>query len=276
MILSAKPYVEWKMRDLQERLSHCTKVPLLAIIQVAGNKASDKYVQNKIRRCQEIGIPAELYYYEADVEYSTLVDKIDELNKDDRVTGILVQLPLPEHLDADFLINFIDPKKDVDGLTSENIGKLAQGWYCNIPCTPKGVMELLAFYKIDIEGKDVLIINRSNLVGKPLAQLFLNRNATVTIAHSKTEKLYDKIEKADIVVTGVGIPNFLEKHNFTNDTTIIDISINFDENGKMCGDLCKDDYDLLATRCNLTPVPGGVGQTTVMALLDTLVELIEW
>ena len=273
MLLSAKPYVEYKIKELKERLAKLDKTPKLAIIQVEGNPASDKYVSNKTKRCAEVGILADLYLYNKDVTSKELEEKIAELNNDKEVTGILIQLPLPEHLDEQFLINQICPYKDVDGLTWYNVGRLSQGSYAIPPCTPKGVIELLDYYQIPLEGKDVLIINDSNLVGKPLAQLMLQRGATVTIAHKLTQNLDDKIMRADIVATAVGIPNFLSACDFMDDTVIIDIATTFHE-GKLCGDVAKSSYDTISTYCHLTPVPGGIGQTTVMALLDTLVEMI--
>ena len=274
MLLSAKMYVEMKLVELKERVSKLDKTPKLAIIQVEGNQASDKYVANKMKRCAEVGITAQLCYYGKDVGSYTLEDKIKQLNNDDSVTGILLQLPLPAHLDEQYLINQICPYKDVDGLTWYNTGRLSQGSSCNVPCTPKGIIELLEFYDIPMEGKDVLIINDSNIVGKPLAQLFLKKGATITIAHKKTTQLKEKIHKADIICTAVGIPNFLKDTDFYRGQTIIDISINFVD-GKMRGDVVKEDYEAIVRRCNLTPVPGGVGQTTVIALLDPLVELVE-
>ena len=274
MLLSAKPYVEYKIKELKERLAKLDKTPKLAIIQVEGNPASDKYVANKMKRCAEVGILADLYLYNKDVTSKELEEKIAELNNDKSVTGILIQLPLPEHLDEQFLINQICPYKDVDGLTWYNIGRLSQGSYAIPPCTPKGVIDLLDYYQIPLEGKDVLIINDSNLVGKPLAQLMLQRGATVTIAHKLTQDLDDKIMRADIVATAVGIPNFLSACDFMDDTIIIDIATTFHE-GKLCGDVAKSSYDTISTYCHLTPVPGGIGQTTVMALLDTLVEIID-
>jgi len=274
MLLSAKPYVEYKIKELKERLAKIDKTPKLAIIQVEGNPASDKYVSNKMKRCAEVGILADLYLYNKDVTSKELEEKIAELNNDKSVTGILIQLPLPEHLDEQFLINQICPYKDVDGLTWYNIGRLSQGIYAIPPCTPKGVIDLLDYYQIPLEGKDVLIINDSNLVGKPLAQLMLQRGATVTIAHKRTQNLDDKIMRADIVATAVGIPNFLSACDFMDDTVIIDIATTFHE-GKLCGDVAKSSYDTISTYCHLTPVPGGIGQTTVMALLDTLVEIID-
>ena len=274
MLLNAKPYVEAKMKELKERLSELDVTPKLAIIQVEGNQASDKYVGNKKKKCAELGIPVELYYFSKDVESYTIEEKIAELNSNDEVTGILIQLPLPKHLDEQFLINQICPYKDVDGLTWYNIGRLSQGIYAIPPCTPKGVIELMDFYDISLEGKDVLIINRSDIVGKPLAQLFLKRNATVTIAHSKTQNLKEKIKQADIVVTAVGKPNFLKYDDFKEGATVVDVSINF-VNGRMYGDIKKTSYGYLQTLGNLTPVPGGVGQATVMALVENVIKIAE-
>ena len=274
MLLDGKKYAEAKLPELKERVSKLEKEPRLAILQVFGDDASDRYVQNKLKRCKEVGIDTRLFYISPMVEQERIADKIRELNADPNITGIILQLPLPEHLDEHYLTNLIDPKKDVDGFTEVNTGKLSLGQPGLIPCTAKGVIDLLDFYDIPLEGKDVLIINRSNIVGKPLAQLFLRRNATVTIAHSKTEKLKEKIIKADIVVTGVGIPNFLRYDDFAKGTTIIDISINFIQ-GKMCGDIKKTSCDYLSRVGHLTPVPGGVGQCTVIALMENLIQIAE-
>lgn len=274
MILYAKPFVEEKILEFRKRVSRLYRPPSLAIIQVEGNPASDKYVSNKLKRCAEVGVEAELYLFGISTSTQTIANKIKMLNADDGVDGILLQLPLPTHLDEAYLTNLIDPKKDVDGFTTHNTGALSLNVDGNIPCTPKGVIDLLKFYKIPMAGKDVLIINRSNIVGKPLAQLMLRENATVTIAHSATKNLKEKIKAADIVVTGVGIPDFLHDEDFSDDTIIIDISINF-KNGKMCGDVHKEDYEDLATRCHITPVPGGIGLTTVMSLIDNLILIRE-
>jgi methylenetetrahydrofolate dehydrogenase (NADP+)/methenyltetrahydrofolate cyclohydrolase len=274
MILYAKPYVDAKIKELKERVVDAGSVPKLAIIQVGDNPASNKYVGNKIKRCHEVGIDVEHISYAEDVSTTTIIKKIDLLNNDDTVTGILVQLPLPEYLDANFIINQICPYKDVDGLTWYNIGRLSQNLPSIPPCTPKGIMGLLDYYNIPLEGKDVLIINDSNIVGKPLAQLMNSRGATVTVAHKKTYGIKHKIKLADIVVVGVGIPNFLSADDFAPNTTIIDVGINFVD-GKMCGDVTKGDYDKISENSNITPVPGGVGQTTVLALLETLVALVD-
>lgn len=274
MLLDGKKYAEAKIVDLKSRVKDLAVKPTLAIIQVSGDPASDKYVQNKLKRCSEIGIIPKLFYCAPDIKQSQIEETIKKLNKDPGVTGIILQLPLPDHLDEHYLTNLIDPKKDVDGFTETNTGKLSLGQSCLIPCTAKGVVDLLDFYDIPIEGKDVLIINRSNIVGKPLAQLFLKRNATVTVAHSKTQKLKQKLKRADIIVTGVGIPNFLRYDDFPQGATIIDVSINF-VRGKMCGDVNKSSYDYLEKICNLTPVPGGVGQSTVIALMENVIKLAE-
>ena len=274
MLLDGKKYAEAKIVDLKSRVKDLAVKPTLAIIQVSGDPASDKYVQNKLKRCSEIGIIPKLFYCAPDIKQSQIEETIKKLNKDPGITGIILQLPLPDHLDEHYLTNLIDPKKDVDGFTETNTGKLSLGQPCLIPCTPKGIIDLLDFYDIPIEGKDVLIINRSNIVGKPLAQLFLQRNATVTVAHSKTQKLKQKLKRADIIVTGVGIPNFLRYDDFPQGATIIDVSINF-VRGKMCGDVNKSSYDYLEKICNLTPVPGGVGQSTVIALMENVVKLAE-
>lgn len=274
MLLDGKKYAEAKIVDLKSRVKDLAVKPSLAIIQVSGDPASDKYVQNKLKRCSEIGIIPKLFYCAPDIKQSQIEETIKKLNKDPGITGIILQLPLPDHLDEYYLTNLIDPKKDVDGFTETNTGKLSLGQPCLIPCTPKGIIDLLDFYDIPMEGKDVLIINRSNIVGKPLAQLFLQRNATVTVAHSKTQNLKQKLKQADIIVTGVGIPNFLRYDDFPQGATIIDVSINF-VHGKMCGDVNKNSYDYLQIVGNLTPVPGGVGQSTVIALMENVVKLAE-
>lgn len=274
MLMNAKMYVEIKMEQIKARVLELDKSPKLAIIQVEGNSASDKYVANKMKKCAEAGIDVKFCYYGKEVDSETLEDKIQELNDDPDITGMLLQLPLPEHLDEHYLTNLIAPEKDVDGFTIYNTGALSLGMDCNIACTPKGIIDLLRFFQIQMVGRDVLIINDSNIVGKPLAQLFLREGATVTVAHKRTQDLKDKIKRADIVVVAVGIANFLHNEDFTYGTTIVDVGINFVD-GKMCGDVCKADYEALSKRCNLTPVPGGVGQTTVMSVLDNVVTIAE-
>ena len=276
-LLDARQLVGKKVEELKKRVNRLNKKPSLVIIRIGEDFASGKYVANKIKKCEEVGIESKIIHLEENISQQIVEKTILDLNKDEKVTGILLQLPIPKHLDEEYLTNLIEDEKDVDGFTIGNMGKLSLGLDGNVACTPRGIITLLKEFKIDIEGKDVLIINRSNIVGKPLAQLFLKDNATVTIAHSKTKNLKEKIKLSDIVVTAVGRSNFLEASDFSDNTTIIDVSINFDELGKMCGDVKKDDYDILVNekQCNLTPVPNGVGQMTVIELIEQTIEIAE-
>lgn len=276
-LLDARKLVSKKVDELKSRVDKLSKKPSLVIIRVGDDFASGKYVANKIKKCDEVGIDSKIIHFDGDVKQEIVEETILNLNKDEDITGILLQLPIPKHLDEDYLTNLIEDEKDVDGFTIGNMGKLSLGLESNVACTPRGIITLLKEFNIEIEGQDVLIINRSNIVGKPLAQLFLKENATVTIAHSKTKNLKEKIVLSDIVVTAVGKANFLRADDFKNNTTIIDVSINFNELGKMCGDVAKEDYDVLVNekQCNLTPVPNGVGQMTVIELIEQTIEIAE-
>lgn len=275
-ILEVKELVENKIEELKDRVSKLNRKPKLAIIRVGDDYASGKYVANKIKRCKEVGIESEVIHFPKDVYALEIVDKIKLLNNDSSVTAILLQLPLPKSLNENYLTSLISPEKDVDGFTIGNMGKLMLNQEGNIACTPKGIMTILKENHIDVNGKDVLIINRSNIVGKPLSMLMLQENATVTIAHSKTKDLETKIWNADVVVTAIGKPNFFESKDFKPGTVIIDVSINFDENGKMCGDVRKSDYDRLVKKgCKISPVPNGVGQMTVLSLMEQTIEIAE-
>ena len=276
-LLDARKIVEKKIAELKNRVDKLEKKPKLVIIRIGDDFASGKYVANKIKRCSEVGIDSQIIHLEENITQLEVEKTILKLNEDKNITGILLQLPIPKHLDEDYLTNIIKDEKDVDGFTIANMGKLSLGLDGNIACTPRGVITLLKEFNIDIESKDVLIINRSNIVGKPLAQLFLKENATVTIAHSKTKNLKQKIALSDIVVSAVGKANFLSADDFEDNTTIIDVSINFNELGKMCGDVKKEDYDILINEknCNITPVPNGVGQMTVIELIEQTIEIAE-
>ncbi|WP_455539940.1 bifunctional 5,10-methylenetetrahydrofolate dehydrogenase/5,10-methenyltetrahydrofolate cyclohydrolase [Terrisporobacter sp.] len=276
-LLDARQLVVKKIDELKNRVNKLRKKPSLVIIRVGEDFASGKYVANKIKRCEEVGIESKIIHLSENIAQEDVKKIILDLNKDENVTGVLLQLPIPKHLNEDYLTNLIKDEKDVDGFTIGNMGKLSLGLDGNVACTPRGIITLLKESNINIEGQDVLIINRSNIVGKPLAQLFLRENATVTIAHSKTKKLKEKIKASDIVVTAVGRANFLRYDDFSNNTTIIDVSINFNELGKMCGDVAKEDYDTLVNEknCNLTPVPNGVGQMTVIELIEQTIEIQE-
>lgn len=276
-LLDARQLVTKKVGQLKERVNKLSKKPSLVIIRVGEDFASGKYVSNKVKKCEDVGISSKIIHLDENISQDEVEKIIIDLNKDKDVTGVLLQLPVPKHLNEDYLTNLIECEKDVDGFTIGNMGKLSLNLDGNVACTPRGIMTLLKEFKIDMEGKDVLIINRSNIVGKPLSQLFLQENATVTIAHSKTKNLKEKIASSDIVVTAVGRANFLSAQDFSNNTTIIDVSINFNEAGKMCGDVSKEDYDLIVNekQCHLTPVPNGVGQMTVIELIEQTIEIAE-
>ena len=276
-LLDARQLVVKKIDELKNRVKKLHKKPSLVIIRIGEDFASGKYVANKIKKCKEVGIESNIIHLSENVTQDVVEKTILDLNKDEDVTGVLLQLPIPKHLDEDYLTNLIEDEKDVDGFTIGNMGKLSLGLDGNVSCTPRGIITLLKEFNIEIEGQDVLIINRSNIVGKPLSQLFLRENATVTIAHSKTKNLKEKIKSSDIVVTAIGRANFLCADDFANNTTIIDVSINFNELGKMCGDISKEDYNILVNdkNCNLTPVPNGVGQMTVIELIEQTIEIQE-
>ncbi|MCC3869329.1 bifunctional 5,10-methylenetetrahydrofolate dehydrogenase/5,10-methenyltetrahydrofolate cyclohydrolase [Terrisporobacter mayombei] len=276
-LLDARQLVTKKVAELKDRVNKLSKKPSLVIIRVGEDFASGKYVSNKVKKCEEVGISSKIIHLDENISQDEVEKIIIDLNKAKDATGVLLQLPIPKHLNEDYLTNLIEDEKDVDGFTIGNMGKLSLNLEGNVACTPRGIMTLLKEFKIDMEGKDVLIINRSNIVGKPLSQLFLKENATVTIAHSKTKNLKEKIKASDIVVTAVGRNNFLSAQDFSNNTTIIDVSINFNEAGKMCGDVSKEDYDVIVNekQCHLTPVPNGVGQMTVIELIEQTIEIAE-
>lgn len=278
MLLDARSIREKKIVELKERVEKLNEKPELALIRVGNDPASEKYVNNKSKLCEQVGVKSEVYHLKEDTTQDDLEFLINILNCDNETTGILVQLPLPKHLNEERILNLIDSKKEVDGFSPLNLGKLVRGEEAPIACTPKGIISLLKEYEIPMKGKDVLILNRSNIVGKPLAQLFLQEDATVTIAHSKTNPytLEDLLLNSDIIVTAIGKPNNFKSMDFAPGATIIDVSINFDENGKLCGDVTKSDYDRLIEKgCNITPVPNGVGIMTVLSLIEQVIEMKE-
>lgn len=239
----------------------------LAVIIVGEDKASQLYVANKRKACESLGITSETYYLPEDTSQKELLELIDKLNKDKNTNGILVQLPLPVHLDEKAVINAILPEKDVDAFHPANVGKIMQGDYDFVPCTPAGIMEMLKYEDIDLTGKHCVIIGRSNIVGKPMAMLMLHRNATVTICHSKTENLYEICKQADILVVAVGKPKFITSDFIKDGAVVIDVGINRVD-GKLCGDV---DFDDVVDKVNkvkaITPVPGGVGPMTIAMLM---------
>ena len=248
-------------------LSKGLPAPKLVVVMVGDNPASKVYVGGKVKACSQVGIVSEVYNLPATAKEDEVSQVIDKLNKDETVNGILLQLPMPEHIDEQKMINLISPEKDVDGLTKVNLGKLMSKDSTGLcGCTPSGIIKILKDYKIDLKGKDVVIINRSLLVGKPLAMMFLNENSTVTICHSKTKEMKEKIKQADIVVVAVGRKNFLTEDMVKEGAVVIDVGINRDDkSNKICGDV---DYENVSKKASfITPVPGGVGPMTIAMLL---------
>lgn len=237
----------------------------LAVIIVGEDPASKVYVANKKKACEALGIVSEEYALPESTTNEELLDLIDELNHKDSINGILCQLPLPRHLDEKLIINSIDPEKDVDAFHPTNVGKIMIGDYDFLPCTPAGVMEMLAFEGIEVEGKNCVVIGRSNIVGKPMNMLLLHKNGTVTICHSKTKNLKEICKNADILVAAVGKPKFVTADMVKIGAVVIDVGINRVD-GKLCGDV---DYENVATKTSaITPVPGGVGPMTIAMLMQ--------
>ena len=241
----------------------------LAVVLVGNDPASKVYVGNKKKACEALGIVSSEYLLPEDTTEETLLELVDKLNRDDSVDGILVQLPLPRHLDEKKVINAISPSKDVDAFHPINVGKIMIGDYVFAPCTPAGIIELIERSGISLEGKNCVVIGRSNIVGKPMSMLLLHKNATVTICHSRTKNLAEVVSQADVVVAAVGRPKFVTADMVKEGAVVIDVGINRMDNGKLCGDV---DFDAVAPKCSyITPVPGGVGPMTIAMLMKNTV-----
>ncbi|QKF64945.1 bifunctional methylenetetrahydrofolate dehydrogenase/methenyltetrahydrofolate cyclohydrolase FolD [Campylobacter corcagiensis] len=265
--ISAK--VKAEVKDKAVELAKKGVQPGLAVVLVGDDKASATYVASKEKACKACEIYSLAYKLPASTKEDELLNLIDELNNNDKIHGILVQLPLPKHIDTDKILEKIDPKKDVDGFSAVNVGRLVSGLEGFVPCTPLGVMRLLKEYGIDTKGKNAVVIGRSNIVGKPMANLLLNEDATVTITHSKTQNLDDITKKADIIVVAIGKPNFLTSQMVKEGAVVIDVGINRLDSGKLVGDA---DFEGLKDKCKfITPVPGGVGPMTIAMLLQNTV-----
>ena len=245
------------------------KVPGLTVILIGDLTPSQIYVRNKEKSAKEIGLKSEIIKYPKDIQEISVLNKIDELNNDETVSGILVQLPLPDQIDKEKIINSIDPSKDVDGFHPINLGNLASGHDAIVPCTPLGCLLLLKKIEKNLSGKHAVIIGRSNLNGKPMAQLLLKENCTVTIAHSKTKNLKEECLKADILVVAVGIPKLVKGDWVKKGSIVIDVGINKTDEG-IVGDVDFDEVSKLAKA--ITPVPGGVGPMTIACLLKNTIE----
>ncbi|HWL12691.1 MAG TPA: bifunctional methylenetetrahydrofolate dehydrogenase/methenyltetrahydrofolate cyclohydrolase FolD [Ureibacillus sp.] len=244
--------------------------PGLAVILVGNNPASQTYVRNKQKSCEAIGIYSELIELPEDVSEEDLLEQIRSLNNRESIHGILVQLPLPGHINEDKVIATISPEKDVDGFSPVSVGKMMLGQQTYLPCTPFGVMKLLEYTGVDIAGKHAVIVGRSHIVGKPMGQLLLQKDATVTYTHSKTPDLPSITRQADILVAAVGRPNFITKEHVKPGAVVIDVGINRDENNKLIGDVHFAEVEQLAS--HITPVPGGVGPMTITMLLFNTVQ----
>ena len=239
--------------------------PGLAVVIVGSNPASLVYVRNKHKACEQVGINSYEVALAEDVSEQELLERIEQLNNDDAVHGILVQLPLPSHINEETVINAIDPRKDVDAFHPANVGKILIGNYEFLPCTPAGVIDLLDYYGIDVSGKKCVVLGRSNIVGKPMAHLLLERNGTVTVCHSRTRNLEDEIRSADILVVAIGRSEFVKGSSIKPGAVVIDVGINRCEDGKLRGDV---EFESAAKAASyITPVPGGVGPMTITTLL---------
>lgn len=253
-----------------ERLAQKGVRPGLAVILAGNDPASRVYVNNKKKACEACNIHSEEYTFPESVSENELLELIDVLNKSDSIHGILVQLPLPSHIDEKKIINAISEEKDVDAFTPQNVGKIMIGDYDFLPCTPAGVMELIKESGIDVSGKECVVVGRSNIVGKPQAMLLLHANGTVTVCHSKTKNLSEITKRADILVAAIGKAKFITGDMIKEGAVVIDVGMNRDENGHLCGDVDFESASCVAGA--ITPVPGGVGPMTIAMLMKNTVK----
>ncbi|MCS5586506.1 MAG: bifunctional methylenetetrahydrofolate dehydrogenase/methenyltetrahydrofolate cyclohydrolase FolD [Gammaproteobacteria bacterium] len=266
MIIDGKQIAKQLRTGITKQVAKLGRKPGLAVVLVGDDPASSVYVRNKDNACKEVGFYSEKINKPANITQVELLAEVERLNNDDKIDGILVQLPLPSHLDANQVIEAINPNKDVDGFHSENIGKLMQNKAYFRPCTPKGVMTMLATIGIDLVGKDCVVVGASNIVGRPMSMELLNARATVTICNSKTQDLSSKVKQADIVVAAVGIPKLIQGDWIKEGAIVIDVGINRLDDGSLSGDV---DFDLAQQKAAwITPVPGGVGPMTIATLLE--------
>lgn len=268
MILDGVRTAEIIQRKISEEVSRIKEDITLAIFMVGNNQASQIYVHNKEKACEAVGIKARIYKFDENISQKEVLKMVDECNNDEAVTGIMVQLPLPSHLDADLILDRIDPNKDVDGLGIVNQGRLFKGKRAIEPATAKGIITLLKNNNVDIAGKNAVVIGRSILVGKPVAMLLMKENATVTICHSKTQNLKDITKRADILVVAIGKPKMITEDMVKRDAVVVDVGINRVA-GKLCGDVDFENVQNVASF--ITPVPKGVGPMTIATLLQNVI-----
>lgn len=255
-----------RVKERTEELKNTYHItPGLAVVIVGDDPASRVYVNNKKKACEAVGFVSEEYALPAETTQEELLALVETLNNKPDINGILVQLPLPKQLDDKAVIAAINPQKDVDAFHAVNVGKIMLGEYDFLPCTPAGVMEMLHSYQIPVDGKECVVIGRSNIVGKPMGMLLLHENGTVTICHSRTKNLAEVCRRADILVAAVGIPKFVKADMVKEGAVVIDVGMDRDENGKLCGDV---DFENVKEKCSfITPVPGGVGPMTIATLM---------
>ncbi|MDD4112233.1 MAG: bifunctional methylenetetrahydrofolate dehydrogenase/methenyltetrahydrofolate cyclohydrolase FolD [Herbinix sp.] len=259
-----------ELKEQVEQLKEKNIEVCLCVIQVGSDPASAIYVNNKKKACEYIGIKSLSYELPEDTTQEHLLELIDKLNKQDDVHGILVQLPIPKHIDEDRIIQAISPNKDVDGFHPQSVGRLSIGQKGFVSCTPAGIVQLLKRYNISMEGKECVIVGRSNIVGKPMAMLMLRENATVTICHSRTKNLAEVTKRADILIVAIGKAKFIKNEHVKEGAVVIDVGMHRNENNKLCGDV---DYDDVIDKVSaITPVPGGVGPMTIAMLMYNCVE----
>ena len=244
--------------------------PKLAVIMVGNDPASTVYVRNKSKACEKVGIEFEEFLFEENITMETLLGTIDKLNKDDSIHGILLQAPIPKHLDINRAFLEIDPKKDVDGFHPINVGNLCIGNDCFVSCTPYGIVRILKEYNIETEGKEAVILGRSNIVGKPMIQCMLGLNSTVTVCHSRTKNIGDVCRRADILISAIGKPKFVKEDMVKDGAVVIDVGINRLDDGTIVGDVDFENVEKKASY--ITPVPGGVGPMTIAMLLENVVK----
>lgn len=263
-------HIREELKEEVKELKNAEIHPKLAVIMVGDDPASKVYVRNKSKACEDVGIEYEEHLLSSKTTREELLELIEKLNNDETVHGILVQSPLPEGLDANEAFRTILPKKDVDGFHPVNVGKLSLNQDCFVSCTPYGIIKMLEAYNVPIEGANAVIIGRSNIVGKPLAQCLLNKNATVTICHSKTKNLKEITKKADILIAAIGKSKFVTEDMVKENATVIDVGINRNEEGKLVGDT---DFENIKEKVSfITPVPGGVGPMTIAMLMYNVVK----
>lgn len=267
--ISLKRKDELKIK-IEELKNTGKRIPKLVVVLVGDNQASQTYVRNKEKACEYVGMLSEVIRLDATITEETLMNVIEKLNKDENVDGILVQLPLPQHIHEERILDLIDPSKDVDGFHPSNVAKLLLGQKGLVPCTPQGMMVLLDEINYDLTGKEVVVVGRSNIVGKPVALLCLHKNATVTIAHSRTQNLKEVCQRADVLIAAIGQAKFFNHEYVKPGAVVLDVGMDRDENNKLCGDVDYEDVKDIAAY--ITPVPGGVGPMTIAMLMENTLQ----